>query len=122
VRVPTSELVAELGAFLDTEVPGAGIRETILGHVVRGGNPSALDRLIAQRLAVGALFGLEDGAHDVMLAWDAAEVGQATRDPSVRRIPLAEVLAETGRMLDGTSRATRARVELLTQAESLLAL
>ena len=51
VDIPTAELVTELNAFLGEEVPGAGIRETVLGHVVRGGSPSALDRLIAQRLA-----------------------------------------------------------------------
>ncbi len=123
VDIPTSELVAELSEHLAETVPGVGIRETILGHVVRGGNPSALDRLIAQRLAVGALFGLEAGAHDVMLAWEApGDVGRATADPSVRHIALAEVLGETERMLDGTSAATRARVALLNQAAALLAL
>jgi 6-phosphofructokinase 1 len=123
VELPTAELVAALQAHLDAEVPGVGIRETILGHVVRGGNPSALDRLIAQRLGGGAVFAIEDGVTDVMLAWEApASVGEATADPSVRRIPLQEVLDETARMLDGTSAATRARVELLLTAERLLAL
>lgn len=123
VELSTHALVAELQAHLDAEVPGVGIRETILGHVVRGGNPSATDRLIAQRLGGGAVFALEEGVTDVMLAWEApSEVGQGTQDPSVRRIPLQDVLDETARMLDGTSPATRARVELLLTAERLLAL
>ena len=69
------------------------------------------------------MIGLEQGHTDFMCAWGAPDhVGDPTRDPSVRRIPLAEVLAETTRMLDGTSPATLARVALLEQAESLLAL
>jgi len=123
VAIPTSELVAALQAHLDAEVPGVGIRETILGHVVRGGNPSAADRLIAQRLGGAAVFALEEGVSDVMLAWEApSDVGEATADPSVRRVPLQEVLDETARMLDGTSPATQARVQLLLTAERLLAL
>ncbi len=123
VELPTADLVAALQAHLDAEVPGVGIRETILGHVVRGGNPSATDRLIAQRLGGGAVFALEEGVSDVMLAWEApSSVGTKTTDPSVRRISLQEVLEETGRMLDGTSPSTRARVERILTAERVLAL
>jgi 6-phosphofructokinase 1 len=123
VSVPTSRLVERLSAHLAEDVPGVGIRETILGHVVRGGSPSALDRLIAQRLALGATLGLEQGAHDVMLAWEPPEdVGTPTRDPSVTLVPLQDVLDETQRMLDGTSATTRSRVELLKAYGALLAL
>ncbi|MBX2797994.1 MAG: 6-phosphofructokinase [Myxococcales bacterium] len=123
VDIPTSEVVGHLRDWVDAHVPGVSVRETILGHVVRGGSPSAVDRLISQRLAVGAVLALEQGAHDEMMAWDAGTtVGQATVDPSVRRIGLTEVLAETHAMLEGHSAATRARVELLNQAEQLLAL
>ncbi len=123
VQLPTADLVKALQQHLDDEVGGVDIRETILGHVVRGGNPSALDRLIAQRLGGGAVFALEDGCTDTMLAWEApSSVGDATADSSVRRIALGEVLEETGRMLDATSPATQARVRLLLQAEALLAL
>ncbi|MCB9678520.1 MAG: 6-phosphofructokinase [Alphaproteobacteria bacterium] len=123
VTVPTARIVERLAKFLETDAPGVGIRETILGHVVRGGSPSAMDRLIAQRLALGAVLGLEAGVHDAMLAWEPSEgVGAATRDPSVAIVPLAEVLAETQRMLDGTSASTKARVALLQAYGSLLAL
>lgn len=123
VEVPTSRLVKRLGDHLAEDVPGVGIRETILGHVVRGGSPSALDRLIAQRLALGAVMALEKGAHDVMLAWEPpAGVGAPTRDPSVVAIPLADVLEETARMLDGTSAMTAGRVALLESYGNLLAL
>lgn len=122
VAIGTKELVSELQDWLAVHIPGVSVRETILGHVVRGGSPSALDRLIAQRLAGGAVLALQEGAHGEMMSWDGPAVGSPTRDPSVRRIPLGEVLTETRAMLGGTSPATRARVELLQQAERLLAL
>lgn len=123
VRVPTQVLVDRLQEHLETDAPGAAVRATILGHVVRGGRPSATDRVLAQRLALGALVALEDGAHDVMLAWDASgDPGEATEDPSVRRVPLDIVLEETGRLIDGTSRVTQARVRLLEKHGTLLAL
>jgi 6-phosphofructokinase 1 len=121
VGVPTSRLVARLGEHLAADAPGVDIRETILGHVVRGGNPSALDRLIAQRLGYAALLFAEARASDVMLGWDVpGGNGAATRDPSIRVVPLAEVLAESARLVDGTSPVTRKRIELLKEVEHIL--
>jgi 6-phosphofructokinase 1 len=123
VTMPTTRLVERLRGHLAEDAPGVDIRETILGHVVRGGNPSALDRLIAQRLAYAAVHACERGLHDVMLSWEApGDAGVETPDPSVRVIPLGEVLEETKRLLDGTSLVIRKRIELLSQAEDLLAI
>lgn len=121
VSIPTARLVKRLADHLADDAPGAEIRETVLGHVVRGGNPSALDRVIAQRLAYGAVIGVERGAHDVMMAWEVpGGFGLETADPSVRAVPIADVLAETERLLDGTSPVIRRRMELLAQVEHLL--
>jgi 6-phosphofructokinase 1 len=123
VAIPTSRLVERLAGHLETDAPGVGIRETILGHVVRGGAPSALDRLIAQRLALGAVGALEKGAHDVMMAWEPEPgVGTPTPDPSVRAVDLETMLAETARMLAGQSATTGSRAQLLEAYGSLLAL
>jgi 6-phosphofructokinase 1 len=123
VPVATGELVQALQAVLEAELPGVDVRETVLGHVVRGGSPSALDRLLAQRLAFGALRAIEQGVTDVMAAWEPEDgVGRTTSDPSVGWVDLAEVLAETERLLDGTSPVARGRVALISMAESLLAL
>ncbi|HJZ89160.1 MAG TPA: 6-phosphofructokinase [Polyangia bacterium] len=123
VKVPTGKLVARLSEHLKQDVPGVDIRETVLGHVVRGGNPSALDRLIAQRLGYAALVACESGVHDVMVSWDVpGGFGQKTADPSVRAVPIADVLAETAKLLDGSSPVARRRMELLAQVENLLAL
>jgi 6-phosphofructokinase 1 len=123
VRVKTSALVEKLGAFLEIDAPGVDIRETVLGHVVRGGSPSATDRVISQRLGFAAIRALEDGAHDVMVSWEPpGGFGEKTDDPSVRRVPLTAMLDETRALLDGTSPVTRGRVALLSQVEGLLAL
>lgn len=123
VEVPTKEIVARLQAFLDEEIPGVDCRETVLGHVVRGGNPSALDRLIAQRLGYAAGAALLRGAHDVMVGWDVPDtVGKDTGDRRVRLVPIGEALAETERLLDGTSPVARARLTLLEKVEQLLSM
>ncbi|MEZ4240179.1 MAG: 6-phosphofructokinase [Myxococcota bacterium] len=78
VPLATAALVAALQAVLDRELPGVDVRETVLGHVVRGGNPSALDRLLAQRLGYGALRAVQQGVGGVMAAWEAeGDVGLA---------------------------------------------
>lgn len=123
VKVPTRNLTERLQRHLDAHVPGVGIRETILGHVVRGGAPSATDRVIAQRLALAAVLAAEQGHHDDMLAWEPpAPVGNKTDDPSIRRVAIDDVLKETERMISGESEVVRRRVKLLEQVEGILAL
>jgi len=123
VPVATKTIVERLQAFLDEELPGVDVRETVLGHVVRGGNPSALDRFIAQRLGFAAVLAVEQGAHDVMLSWDdPLEGGMETPDRYVRIIPIAAMLEETSRMLDGTSAVVQGRVAMLRKVKDILAL
>jgi 6-phosphofructokinase 1 len=123
VSVPTDVLVKRLQRHLDDEHPGVDLRATVLGHVVRGGHPSALDRVIAQRLAFGAVVAVEHGLHDVMLGWDVpGGHGQKTADNAVNVIPIAEVLEETARVLDGSSPVTQKRLELLRQVQHIMAM
>jgi len=123
LAVPTGVLVKRLQAFLDSEFGDVDVRETVLGHVVRGGSPSALDRVIAQRLAFGAVMACEQGAHDVMLGWDVpGDHGVATKDNHVRINTITDVLAETKRVLDGTAAVVQTRLALLRQVQDILAL
>ncbi len=48
-------------------VPDADIKVTTLGHIQRGGAPSAYDRLLSSRLGLGAVEGLINGLQDVMV-------------------------------------------------------
>lgn len=123
VAVKTARLVERLNEHLEEDAPGTDIRETVLGHVVRGGAPSVTDRVIAQRLGFGALNALEDGATDVMVGWEPPQgIGDKTADPSIKRVKLDVVLDETRKLLDGTSPITQARVALLSKVEGLMAL
>jgi len=46
---------------------GFGVRVTVLGHVQRGGSPTAFDRLLATRLGCAAVHALKDGKGGVMV-------------------------------------------------------
>lgn len=72
----------ELHEYIN-RTPGAfESRLTVLGHVQRGGNPLAYDRILSGRLGAAAVEALADGESGVM-------VGTAGR--SVARVPLSEV-------------------------------
>ena len=61
----------ELAEYLNDHHPiGFEIRLTILGHVQRGGSPSAFDRLLATRMGVKAIELLLDGQSGVMVGLD----------------------------------------------------
>lgn len=60
--IDTNELVAKI----DTLDVGFKTRMTILGHVQRGGSPTAYDRLLASRMGVRAVEALVEGKHGVM--------------------------------------------------------
>lgn len=123
LHLPPGRLAARLSAHLAEDAPGADLRETVLGHVVRGGSPTALDRVVAMRLAYGAVTCAEIGMTDVMLSWEPAfPAGKRSADPSVHVVPIAEVLEETGRMLDGTSEIVKSRLALLSKVQDLLAI
>lgn len=55
-----AQIVKEKIDFYDTRV-------TIIGHLQRGGSPSAMDRLLASRLGYGAVEGLLSGQKDKMI-------------------------------------------------------
>lgn len=121
LAIPITRLRERVQVVLDPIAPGVDVRETVLGHVVRGGDPSALDRTIAQRLGFASILALEAGLSDVLLGWEPPfGVGRETMDPSVRIIPLEEALAETARLLDGTSPVIQRRMMMLAQVEEIL--
>ncbi len=56
------------------EYPEYDVRVSILGHLQRGGRPSAGDRILASRLGVGAVNALLDGQRNVMVGLKNDEV------------------------------------------------
>jgi len=63
---------------------GFETRVTILGHVQRGGTPTAFDRVLATRFGVAAADALHDGAFGQMVALKAGEIV---------RVPLKEAVS-----------------------------
>ena len=49
------------------EYPQYDVRVSILGHLQRGGSPSARDRILAARLGAGAIDAILDGQRNVMI-------------------------------------------------------
>jgi 6-phosphofructokinase 1 len=123
VGIPCTRLARDLEDHFSSRQSPVEVRGTVLGHLVRGGRPSYYDRMIAGRFAFGAIEALEAGASDEMVAWlPPLPGGTETRDTAVRRFPLREVLAETERLLDGSSELTRWRVAMMGQLEGVLGL
>ena len=49
------------------EHPEYDVRVTILGHIQRGGSPSAQDRIIASRMGAAAIEALKEGQRNIMI-------------------------------------------------------
>jgi 6-phosphofructokinase 1 len=64
----------ELAKALDDLDVGFSTRITILGHIQRGGRPTAFDRLLASRMGVKAVDALLAGQTDVMMGLQGREV------------------------------------------------
>lgn len=123
VHVPCTKLVRLTEEHLRPELPTVEIRATVLGHVVRGGNPSYQDRAVAGRLGFGAVQSLLAGATDEMVAWlPPVPGGIPTSDSSVHRFPLDKVIEETRTLIDGSSPVTKRRLALMEKASDVLSL
>jgi 6-phosphofructokinase 1 len=67
------------------ERTGYETRVTILGHIQRGGTPTAFDRVLATRFGVAAIDAVHDGAFGQMVALQADQIV---------RVPLTEAVKE----------------------------
>jgi 6-phosphofructokinase 1 len=76
----------ELSRMIDDMDIGFTTRVTILGHIQRGGKPTAFDRLLATRFGVKSVEFLLEGKSNVM----AAMVGR-----EILPIPISEVVSNT---------------------------
>ncbi len=68
---------------------GFSMRVTVLGHVQRGGAPSAFDRILATRLGAAAVHALIEGKAGSVVGWVKSQVAYT---------PFDEALADTQRI------------------------
>jgi len=61
------------------------VRTTVLGHVQRGGTPTAYDRVLATRFGVNAADAAHSGEYGMMVSLRGQEIG---------RVPLAEAVKQ----------------------------
>jgi len=112
----------------EADPSGIETRVTVLGHVVRGGRPSAFDRLLGSRLANVAVRALVAGVSHKMAAWMPPvelpeEVAlRSAADPYCWLVDLAAVLAETDNLLAGRSPLARWRAGAFEEIEDALLL
>ncbi len=93
---------SEVAAYLQKEEVGFEVRTTILGHVQRGGSPSAFDRLLATRLGASAVQKLAQGVSGVIVGLignkiETTSLEQVTARPKELDITfydMADVLAK----------------------------
>ncbi len=56
------------------EFPNFDVRVSILGHLQRGGSPSARDRILASCMGVGAIEAIMQGQRNVMIGYRMSEI------------------------------------------------
>ncbi|AIK95750.1 ATP-dependent 6-phosphofructokinase [Candidatus Odyssella acanthamoebae] len=81
---------------------GADVRVTSLGHIQRGGQPNALDRIIASAFGVYAVDLLAQGKFDRMVAWQNRQVIDVAISDAVKgyqSLQLDDILVKTARGL-----------------------
>ncbi len=77
-----------IGQLLAQEIEsrtGKEARATVLGHIQRGGTPTAFDRVLATRFGIHAIRAVADGASGIMVA---------LRGTEIVRVPIAEAVSE----------------------------
>lgn len=91
-----AERLGGIGAWVEARLAGLTGKEcrgVVLGHLLRGGSPSAFDRVVALRFGAAAVRALACGQSGVMVTLDGRDIGT---------VPLAEVAGRTRHVpLDG---------------------
>lgn len=82
------ERLMGIGQYLETEIAGRTGKEaraTVLGHVQRGGSPTAYDRVLATRFGLHAVDALHEGHSGQMVALHGT---------NIELVPLSEATAQ----------------------------
>ena len=72
-----------LAERVKNEYPQYDVRVTILGHLQRGGSPTANDRILASRMGAAAIDALLDDQRNVMIG---------IRDDQIEYVPLNKAI------------------------------
>ena len=78
-----------VGHMLEREIEartGKEARATVLGHVQRGGSPTAYDRVLATRFGVHALDAVHEGDSGVMVALQGTDIVRVPLEEATREL------------------------------------
>jgi len=67
------------------EYPQFNVRVTILGHLQRGGSPTAQDRILASRMGAAAIDALMEGQRNIMIGDDDEKIVYVPFSKALRR-------------------------------------
>jgi len=80
---------------------GFEVRVAILGHIQRGGIPSAYDRILASRLGAGAVEAMARGDFNLLTGWVSSEIKYTPLEEVVNnKKQIDKSLVELARILD----------------------
>jgi len=74
----------EVQKEINDKFPNYETRVTILGHIQRGGSPTAMDRVLASRLGNAAIMTLKEGASGVMVGLVDNEIELTSFEKSIK--------------------------------------
>ncbi|HTR71339.1 MAG TPA: 6-phosphofructokinase [Mycobacteriales bacterium] len=83
-----------IGSLLEREIEartGKEARATVLGHVQRGGTPTAYDRVLATRFGLHAIDAVHEGESGVMVALRGTEIVRAPLADATRELKVVSL-------------------------------
>jgi 6-phosphofructokinase 1 len=91
----------EIARKVKEKMPEVDTRVTILGHIQRGGSPTAVDRILASGLGAEAVYALLEGKRGMMVGYvdkqvvltPFAEAISCKKELNTRLLELARILA-----------------------------
>jgi len=75
----------EIAEKVKNATDGLDIRVTTLGHIQRGGTPTARDRILASRMGIGAVEGLLTGKSNVMAGIENNQLVYTSFDDAIHK-------------------------------------
>ena len=94
--------VGDIVAHHLEELTGKDTRSCTLGHLQRGGSPTALDRILGARFGVKAVNMIKDGEFGRMVSYESYSVGSVPIERAVHQLRLVDPkgeMVETARAL-----------------------
>ncbi len=80
--------IHQVAKQIKDKYPDFDIRVNVLGHMQRGGSPSAFDRFLASRLGVEAVQALLDNQRSIMIGFERHDVVHVPFNKTIKQKPL----------------------------------